>query len=46
LPLSRLLVLSGFAEMEPRQALVRKDVPRWLKPGSIIEGADMEMHFR
>jgi hypothetical protein len=36
---------SGFAEMEPRQAFLRKNVPRWFKRGGIIECADVKMHF-
>jgi hypothetical protein len=32
-------------KMQPSQAFVRKYVPRRLKPGSVIESADMKMHF-
>jgi hypothetical protein len=36
----------GVGETQPRQSLLRKYVPRWLKSRSLIEGTDMEMCFQ
>jgi hypothetical protein len=37
--------LRSIARVEPRQALLREDVPRWLKFGGPIERTDREMCF-
>jgi hypothetical protein len=37
--------LTDLSQMKPWQAFFRKDVPRRLKPGGVIESADMKMGF-